>query len=506
MSSALLHLIINTLIHMHIDNFLGKIRNFIWQTQPNEHKKLISMFLLFFLTSFIYHLLRNMKISLIVTLEGSGANIIPFLTTGYVRPSSIFATYIFTKLSSRYNRETVFYYMTGGFIFYFLLFTFILFPNQDYLQLSYITKFLKQNILTAKGFDGLIAMIRYWNIALFYTMSELWGSVIMIMLIWGFSNETTRINDAKKVYSFFGIGINSAGIFMGYFANWTTSMSLPKVNFYSNSYQWVFYQLLTVLIISITIIILFNYTNKLVFKQKPSLHLLSEERSKISLYECLVLLKKSRYLIYMGIIILSYNIIWNLTEVIWFYRANLIYNDSKLLYAYMNKVTIITGFIAVIFGGLIFSYILRKNSWKYSALITPIVWVVTGILFYLGMLFEEIMLLDIFSEYINNPANLILILVTIQVILGRSCKYTIFDATKEICFIPLSKDGQRKSKAIVDGIVSRLGKFFGSGFYILLLIAFGELSSTTTIIPIAIIGLILLWIYAILKLEEVGLN
>ncbi|NQY43884.1 MAG: hypothetical protein HRT87_11140, partial [Legionellales bacterium] len=146
--------------------------------------------------------------------------------------------------------------------------------------------------------------------------------------------------------------------------------------------------------------------------------------------------------------------------------------------------------------------IITNCGWRSSALVTPLVWLSTGVLFYSAILFENVLLTDVFTNFITNPANLILMLGTLQISLGRGCKYTIFDATKEMCFIPLSKYEQRKSKAIVDGIASRLGKSFGSIFYIILLLLCGNISATIPFVSIIIIGLTLLWIYSILKLYK----
>ncbi len=305
-------------------------------TQTINYKKSSAIFLFFFLISSVYHLLRNVKATLIMILDGSGANTIPFITTGCVLPFSILVTYIFMKLSSKYNREIVFYYMTGGFLSYFILFTFVLLPNQHYLELSYIAKFLKQKILLKTGFDGLITTIRYWNMALFYTISEVWGSAILIVLAWGFTNENNNMQTAKREYAFWGVGINSAGIFIGFFANLLILMPLPKAFFYENNYQWVFYQLLMAIIIVIFIIALFSYINRLFIKHEKPPHLSEETRLRFSLSKSVSLVRKSSYITYIAIIILSYNIIWNLTEVIWFYKTKIVYGDSKLFYEYMN--------------------------------------------------------------------------------------------------------------------------------------------------------------------------
>lgn len=38
-------------------------------------------------------------------------------------------------------------------------------------------------------FAGPIAIIRNWTYCLFYVMAELWGSVVVSVLFWGFANQ-----------------------------------------------------------------------------------------------------------------------------------------------------------------------------------------------------------------------------------------------------------------------------------------------------------------------------
>lgn len=489
---------------MGISRHLRSVKNLLWPINQGEYGKLVPMFLLFFLVSFVYHLLRNMKISLIITLKGSGANTIPFLKIGCVLPSAILITYIFTKLASRFNREQVFYYIVFGFIAYFFLFTFILFPNQDLLELNQLHGFLKQHVFTASGLDGMLAIIRYWNIALFYVVSELWSTAVLSMLVWGFANEITKLNEAKRFYAVFGLGVNSAGIAMGFFASWITNLALPHIAIYHDRYQWVFYQLIVVLIFSIAIVCLFYYLNHYQLSKEASSHISIKEKAKISLRESLLFLRESKYLLYLVSIVLAYNIVFNLTDVVWTHRAKILYVNSKDFYAYMNKVTIITGIIATLFGGFISGAIIRQYGWTKSALVTPLIWLVTGLLFYSSILVENSIILDLLAAFFGNPANLILLLGTIQITFGRGAKYTIFDATKEMTFIPLTKAEQRKAKAVVDGIASRLGKSFGSIFYICLLLMFGNIASTIPFVSVFIILLIIGWTYAIIKIGKLN--
>src|SRR5438876_56832 len=85
----------------------SKIRNFLWPVHGFEHKKLVPILGLFFLISFIYNLLRCMKVTLVVTASSSGAEVIPFLKVWAVLPAAVLFTYFYTQFSRRLNREQI---------------------------------------------------------------------------------------------------------------------------------------------------------------------------------------------------------------------------------------------------------------------------------------------------------------------------------------------------------------------------------------------------------------
>jgi len=51
-----------------------------------------------------------------------------------------------------------------------------------------------ENLLEQAGprFAGPIAILRNWTYCLFYVMAELWGSVVVSVLFWGFANQVGR--------------------------------------------------------------------------------------------------------------------------------------------------------------------------------------------------------------------------------------------------------------------------------------------------------------------------
>lgn len=492
--------------NMKKENFsnkqFGKIRSFLWPIYNHELKKLIPMFSLFFLISFAYNLLRNMKIALIVTLKGSGAHAIPFLKIGAVLPGALFMTYIFTKLINRFSREYVFYTMLIGFLFYFFLFMFVFFPYRKYFELNMFADFLNAHVFFAEGLSGLVAIIRYWNLSLFYVLCEMWSAVVLSMLFWGFANEVTKIDEAKRFYAIFALGANASGIFIGLFTNWLGHLNLYFISFYEDRYQWVFYQLLSVLIVGIIIIILFYWLNRFIFSidSNPRYVFLKETSSNLSLMECFSYLRKSRYLTYIVIIVIVYNIVYNLSDVMWSYKIKQIYNDSKSFNSYISQITLATGLVATVFAFVISGNVIRYYGWTMAALITPAMWLVTSVCFFSGLLLEDFFSGEILLFFTSNPVNFVLLLGSAQICLGRGCKYTVFDETKEIAFIPLSKENQRKSKAIVDGLASRFGKSGGSIIYIGLLVVVGDIALTIPYVSLLIIVAIILWIIAVFGL------
>ena len=482
----------------------GKLRNFFWPIYRYELKKLVPMSILFFLVSFVYNLLRAIKTALIITAKGSGAEVISFLKIGGVLPGAILLTYIFTRLISKFSREQVFYTILTGFLVYFAIFLVILYPNHNYLQLDFLADYLQDHIFTGSGFKGFIAVIRHFNLSLFYVLSEMWSTVVLSTLFWGFANEVTKVDEAKRFYAIFALCSNSSGIFSGLFASIVRKIAYNPILPFDHANQWVFYQLSFVLFLGVLIMALFYWLNRSVFHLENLQSLqIPKKVNKISLTECFRYLMSSKYLTYIVIIVISYNIVYNLADTMWAAQVKQVYQSSKDFNAYMSQVTSMTGVIAVIFAFILSGNVIRYYGWTVTALITPVIWLLTSLGFFSGLVFNGTTVMDIIATFISNPANFFLFLGSAQICFGRACKYTVFDETKEIAFIPLSKENQRKAKAVVDGLSSRFGKCGGALIYLILFMLVGDLSNTIPYVAIIILMAIILWIYAVLGLGSI---
>jgi AAA family ATP:ADP antiporter len=324
------------------------------------------------------------------------------------------------------------------------------------------------------------------------------------MLFWGFANEVTKVEEAKRFYAIFALGANFSGIISGEFAQIVKKIPYMSMLPFEEHNQWIFFQLCTVLLMGAIIISIFYWLNRTVFhlEHVESLQI-PKKAKKLSLRECFSYLGKSRYLTYMVIIVVGYNIVYNLADIMWTYKVDQVYQTSKDLNAYMNRITTITGVIAVIFAFLISGNVIRRYGWTVAALITPLIWFLTSIGFFSGLVLEKTLFFEILSTFVSNPANLVLMLGSLQICLGRGCKYTVFDEAKEIAFIPLPKENQRKGKAIVDGLASRFGKSGGSMIYLMLFGLFGGMAEAIPYVSVIIFFALGAWVYAVIKLGRI---
>jgi len=69
----------------------------------------------------------------------------------------------------------------------------------------------------SKRVTGILLIIGNWTSALLYVFSEMWGTVVLSLLFWGFANDICTINEAKRFYTVVNLGANASLIFCGVF-------------------------------------------------------------------------------------------------------------------------------------------------------------------------------------------------------------------------------------------------------------------------------------------------
>lgn len=482
----------------------GKWRAFFWPVYRFELKKFLPMLAIFFLISFNYNLLRAYKDSLVVTAKNSGAEAIPFIKVWVILPMAILLTFIFTRLSNRFSREKVFYIMMTGFISFFFIFTFILYPAREVLHPQDLAD--KLQLILPSGCRGLIALFRNWTFTLFYTMSELWSTAILTVLFWGFANEVTTVPEARRFYGILATGANIAQICAGQASIFLSqNIFIPQIPYGHEPWeQSILFLNCAVIASGLLSIVFFRWLNKTVILPNERIQELTQqsEKIKMSMRKNFAYLAKSKYLLCIALIVLTYNIAVNLIEVVWKNQIKLVYPDPSTYNAYMGEVLTATGLIATIVSILLTTNIIRRFSWTYSALIPPVITIMTGALFFFFTIFPNLNGLGMTTLFGISPLLLSVTFGSLQNCFTRASKYTLYDATKELAFIPLNKESKLKGKAAIDGVGSRLGKSGGSVIHQGFLLIFTTLAASTPYIAILFLGIVVIWIMSVVSLGK----
>lgn len=487
------------------DSQFGTLRSIFWPIYPSEVRKLLPMIFMLFLICFNYSVLRNMKDAIVIT--ASGAEVIPFIKVWAILPASILVTLIFTKLTNLFSQEKVFYIMTSSFLILYGLFAFVIYPYRDFLHPIDSADYL-QSILPA-GFKGLIAMYRYWTFTIFYVVSELWSTIIMTVLFWGFANEVTRLAEARRFYSVLAIASNFAAIAAGLTAIFVSHDNYfnPNIPLGSDAWEQTMMILILIVIVSgILTMLMFNWMNKNVLND-PSyddVHQIKRERKKkgkLSFKESLTYVSNSKYLICIAIIVVAYNLTINMVEVVWKDQLNNLFPSPHDYNRYINNLTAIQGVVSTLLA-LMLSRMINRFGWTWTALITPVVMAVTLIGFF-GILFYQDSLAPFFYSWLGmSPLAIAVFFGSAQNCLSKACKYSVFDATKEMAYIPLDHESKLKGKAAIDGVGSRLGKSGGSLIHQGLLMVFATVTASAPYVGVILLVVVLLWTIAIRSLGK----
>lgn len=480
----------------------GTWRSILWPVHAFELKKLIPMLIMAFFISFNYTVLRDTKDALIVT-SSAAAEGIPFLKLGGVVPAALVFMIIYSKMSNSLTRENLFYATLVPFLVFFAVFSLWIYPNREALHPTTSADSL-QSILPG-GWKGLVGVYRNWTYALFYIMSELWGSAVLSLMFWGFANQTTKVGEAKRFYSLFGLGFNFAlplaGTLIIMFSD--IRRTIPAgVDAWQITLN---YMSGMVVIGGIIIMATYWWMNRYVmtdarFYDPNELKKEKKQKLKMGVMEGFAFILRSPYLLCLVVLVMAYGISINLIEVSWKNYVRLQYPNPNDYQTFMGGFSRITGFATIFMMLFVGGNVVRRLGWRFAALLTPIVILITGLGFF-GFVLGKERLAGAIAEFGSSPLFLAVMFGAAQNILSKSSKYSLFDPTKEMAYIPLDPESKVKGKAAVDVVGARLGKSGGSAILIALFLI-GGISEIAPYIAVILLGIIAAWIVAVLALAK----
>ncbi len=477
---------------------LTEFRKVIWPIEWHEHKKFLPMAAMMFFILFTYSTLRSVKDGFILSMIGPEA--IGFLKIYFVLPSAILAMIVYIKLCNIMSAEKVFYTVTLSFVGYFALFGFVLYPNAEAFHMSAGT--VESLSHQYPNFKWFIRIIGQWSYASFYIVAELWGGMMLSLLFWQFANQITRTDEAKRFYSMFGL-LGNLGLPLTGFVLWFFLRKNAPIYF-----GLKFTPILVISMLSgLAIVGIYAWMQKNVLTDPrfydPNLAKVKKNKPKLSIMDSFKLIASSKYLGLIAILVLAYGIAINLVEGVWKAKIKELYPTIEEYTMYMGQFQAWQGVVAIFFM-LIGSNILRRVSWGTAAIFTPVMILVTGLAFFGFILFGNLVENYLGAILVMSPLALAVTMGTIQNVLSKATKYSLFDSTKEMAYIPLDDELKTKGKAAVDVIGGRMGKsgggFIQSTFFMLIpTLTFTEampyFASIFFIIVIA-------WIYAVKALSK----
>lgn len=479
------------------------LRGIFWPIHGFELKKFLPMGLMMMCILFNYTILRDTKDTLMVNSPGGGAECLSFLKLYGVTPAAILFMIVFIKLANRFSKERLFYLIITPFLAFFGAFAFLIYPNKEMLHMSLAT--IQSAQASLPNLHWFVPVIGNWSFAIFYILSELWGSVLLSMLFWQFANEITKVTEAKRFYGLFGM-IGNVGLLLSGSLIMSTAKYAKTLPAGSDSFA-VNLKLLMAAVVASGLVTIFTYrwmyknvlTDPLLYQPGQGK---KKEKVKLSVIESFRYILKNPYLGLIAVLVVSYGVAINLVEGVWKGQIKIAFPDMNDYNHFMGQFSTWTGAITILLM-VVGNNILRKLSWTKAAILTPIMVLATSSIFFFFVWNGT--KTTPFAPLMGTTVVLVAVIVgQIQNVLSKGTKYSLFDSTKQMAYIPLDQEAKVKGQGAVEVIGGRAGKSGGAFIQSTLLALIGGSVSLASLTYI--LGPLVLVICAIWSISVFGLG
>lgn len=440
-----------------------------------ELKKFLPLAFILFGILFNYTILRDVKDVLIV--HNIGPHVVPFVQSIAGSISAFLFVLAYMKIASHFNQEKIFYVLSLSFLTYFVLFALVLFPYVDVLHpLPSTVAWYKQEF---PSLSGVIDMCATWVYVTFYVMAELWGSAMVSLGFWQFANHIVPLEQSKRFYALLVVVGNVSLICSGLFIRMLTGTMDHLFDSMHHAWQYSLYGLMgMVVILGILVMILYRWMHLHVLNDPrhftPAVRDqgdgCTKEKPKLSMMESFQMMVRSKELMAIVVMMFGYAITTNFIELQWQHQLELYFKGDHIrLSQFMGMYSSLTGVFTLLLGVLTSTVLMRFFSWSFVASLTPIVMIFGG-----GGFLMMVCAVNGWPHWFDSVRESITAVGVYGgmavLILAKAMKYTLFDPTKEMAYIPLDDELKSKGKAAVDVIGGRVGKSIGSYMQMMMLL------------------------------------
>lgn len=505
--------------------------------------QLIPMTMLFFMLAFVNTIIDSLKDSLVITAVGGGTEVLPYLSTYAVLPSSILFLVLYSWATKRLSREKIFNVVLGCFMLFYTGFA-ALYPYHEIMHGSSLADWMLSTF--PSGLAGFVGMVRNWMFTAFYCVSELWGDVLLSLLFWGLANETTSIEDAPLLYPLFGIGANIAQTCAGRSLRLVGEASAPWLT-YSQQIQLT---LAICVVMGVAIVGVHTHIVR-TFEKNPKGSAIDRQRrrekqaarakqggrkevdtaasvpglnycdvqgkhdgdeqlsssepqdtSSMSIVSAWKYLIKSPQIKCLAVMAIAQGLTTRILEVSWKTYLHMMCQSPVEYAAFLGDVAAMTGLstaLLMIFSPLLFELM----GWVGVASATPNIMLIGGIPFFIAC-----MVYSFGGAAVGSVLSLKTVVIAGAVlhVFARGAKFSLFKPSEEMVYIGLDDASRTSGKAAVDVVGAQSGKSISSFLQQLLLIFLsgGSVSGIIPVLALTFVTMLGQWKRSIRELAEHG--
>ncbi|AFM98830.1 ATP/ADP translocase [Encephalitozoon hellem ATCC 50504] len=484
-----------------------------------EYTKFAILGLMFGIIGFIYSFMRILK-DMFVMVRQEPTTIL-FIKIFYILPVSMALVFLIQYMLGTKTVSRIFSIFCGGFASLFFVCG-IVFLIEEQVSPS---KFLFRDMfidgkMSTRGLNVFKSMLLTLNeplATIVFISAEMWGSLVLSYLFLSFLNESCTIKQFSRFIPPLII-ITNVSLFLSATVAGAFFKLREKLAFQQNQF------LLSGIFISqgllvVSVIFLKIYLERVVMK-RPLFIVSSGSRRKkakanVSFSEGLEIMSQSKLLLAMSLIVLFFNISYNMIESTFKVGVKVAaeyYNEEKGKYSgKFNRIDqYLTSVVVICLNLSPFSSYVETRGFLLVGIITPVV-TLLAITLFLGSALYNTSMEESGIGIVNGlfPSGKPLYMLEnysgiIFMSLLKITKYSAFDICKEKLGMRINPTYRARFKSVYDGIFGKLGKSIGSIYGLLMFEALDteDLRKATPITAGIIFIFVVMWIKAIIYLSK----